>query len=52
MGNALAVEVNASALAADAKTRLVAEIMNHEATHGVCTKTFVKKLRKQLKAGA
>jgi len=51
MGTALAAEVNASALAADAKTRLVAEIMNHETTHGVCTKTFVKKLRKQVKAG-
>ena len=51
MGIALAGEVNASALAGDAKTRLVAEIMNHESTHGLCTKTFVKKLRKQDKAG-
>lgn len=51
MGNALAAEVNATQLGADAKTRLVAEIMNHESTHGQCTKTFVKKLRKQLKAG-
>jgi hypothetical protein len=51
MGIALAGEVNGSALAADAKTRLVAEIMNHENTHGVCTKTFVKKLRKQVKGG-
>ncbi|MGC3999521.1 MAG: hypothetical protein QM767_19600 [Anaeromyxobacter sp.] len=51
MGIALAAEVNATALAAEAKSRLVAEIMNHESTHGQCTKTFVKKLRKQLKAG-
>jgi hypothetical protein len=41
--------VNASALPADAKTRLVAEIVNHEATHGRCTKTFLKKVRKQVK---
>jgi hypothetical protein len=44
----LAREVNESAvLAEDAKARLVAEIMNHESTHGRCTKTFVKKVRKQ-----
>ncbi len=47
-GQELAAEVNASAvLAADAKTRLVAEIVNHESTHGRCTKTFMKKVRKQ-----
>jgi predicted secreted Zn-dependent protease len=44
----LAREVNASTvLAADAKTRLIAEIVNHEGTHGRCTKTFLKKVRKQ-----
>ena len=47
-GVQLALEVSASAiLAADAKTRLLAEIMNHESTHGRCTKTFIKKIRKQ-----
>ena len=47
-GMQLAAEVNASAiLAADAKTRLIAEIVNHESTHGRCTKTFIKKVRKQ-----
>jgi hypothetical protein len=47
-GRQLAEEVNASTvLPADAKTRLVAEIVNHESTHGRCTKTFVKKVRKQ-----
>jgi len=47
-GNQLALEVNASTvLGADAKTRLLAEIMNHESTHGRCTKTFIKKVRKQ-----
>jgi DnaJ-class molecular chaperone len=51
-GAQLAAEVNASvALAADAKTRLVAEIVNHESTHGRCTKTFVKKVRKQTRLG-
>ncbi len=47
-GAQLAAEVNACAiLSADAKTRLVAEIVNHESTHGRCTKTFLKKVRKQ-----
>src|SRR5438132_4500695 len=40
-GTQLAAEVSASAiLAEDAKTRLIAEIINHESTHGRCTKTF------------
>jgi hypothetical protein len=46
-GIQLAREVSESALGADAKARLVAEIMNHESTHGRCTKTFLKKVRKQ-----
>ena len=47
-GVQLAREVSASAgLAADAKARLIAEIVNHETTHGRCTKTFIKKVRKQ-----
>jgi hypothetical protein len=47
-GAQLAAEVNASpVLSADAKARLVAEIVNHESTHGRCTKTFLKKVRKQ-----
>jgi predicted secreted Zn-dependent protease len=48
----LALEVRASpVLAEDAKTRLVAEIMNHESTHGRCTRTFIKKIRKQTRLG-
>ncbi|HSD22270.1 MAG TPA: hypothetical protein VLC54_19630 [Anaeromyxobacter sp.] len=44
----LALEVNASTvLAEDAKKRLLAEITNHESTHGRCTQTFIKKVRKQ-----
>ena len=51
-GAQLALEVNASTvLPADAKTRLLAEIMNHESTHGRCTKTFIKKVRKQARLG-
>jgi hypothetical protein len=47
-GAQLALEVSASTvLAEDAKKRLLAEIMNHESTHGRCTKTFIKKIRKQ-----
>jgi RecJ-like exonuclease len=47
-GSELAREVEASTvLAADAKARLLGEIMNHESTHGRCTQTFIKKIRKQ-----
>jgi hypothetical protein len=49
-GIGLAAEINASAaLAPDAKLRLVAEIVAHEASHGRCTQTFLKKLRKQVR---
>jgi len=51
-GVQLALDVNSSTiLAADAKARLVAEIVNHESTHGRCTKTFLKKIRKQARPG-
>ena len=51
-GAQLALEVNAcAALGEDAKKRLVAEIMNHESTHGRCTQTFIKKVRKQTRPG-
>jgi len=47
-GVQLGREVGASAvLTADAKARLLVEISNHEAEHGRCTKTFLKKVRKQ-----
>lgn len=50
-GSQLAAEVNASTvLGADAKARLIAEIVNHESTHGRCTKTFLKKVRKQARS--
>ena len=31
------------------KTKLTLEIVEHEATHGTCTQTFLKKVRKQLR---
>ena len=31
----------------DGNLRLLAEIINHESTHGRCTQTFIKKVRKQ-----
>jgi len=44
----LSSEVRASpALSADAKAKLLAEILAHELSHGRCTKTFIKKVRKQ-----
>ncbi len=52
-GIQLTAEVSAStALAEDAKARLTAEIILHESTHGRCTKTFIKKIRKQVRPHA
>src|SRR2546421_5569882 len=51
-GVQLAREVaESTVLLADAKARLLAEIMNHESTHGRCTQTFMKKIRKQARPG-
>jgi hypothetical protein len=51
-GAQLAREVTESTvLAEDAKARLLVEIMNHESTHGRCTHTFIKKIRKQARPG-
>lgn len=48
-GTALANEVTASALSEVAKTRLIREIVEYEETHGKCTQTFTKKIRKQVR---
>ena len=51
-GAQLASEVKASTvLPEDAKARLLVEIVNHESTHGRCTQTFIKKVRKQARPG-
>ena len=50
-GDKLAAEIRDSGnCPSDTKARLIREIIEHEATHGRCTKTFVKKVRKQLPA--
>jgi hypothetical protein len=48
-GARLAEEVMGSGLSSDAKARIVREIMEYEGTHGKCTQTFSKKVRKQLR---
>jgi len=46
----LAKEVSASAIiSASTKAKLTLEIIEHEATHGKCTQTFIKKVKKQLR---
>jgi hypothetical protein len=51
-GTQLAREVSESTvLNGEAKTRLLAEIVNHESIHGRCTQTFMKKIRKQARPG-
>jgi hypothetical protein len=50
-GVQLANEVKACAhLSSGTKTKLTLEIVEHEGTHGKCTQTFIKKVRKQLRA--
>ncbi|MFT3767845.1 MAG: molecular chaperone DnaJ [Minicystis sp.] len=52
-GKQLAGEVQACALLSnDTKAKLTREIGDHEATHGKCTQTFVKKIRRQLRPPA
>jgi len=48
-GTTLANEVKASSLAEDAKGRIIREIIEYEGSHGKCTQTFTKKVRKQLR---
>jgi hypothetical protein len=49
-GNALATEVKDSKSAtADVKAKLIREIIDYEQSHGTCTQTFVKKVRKQVR---
>lgn len=48
-GAQLATEVKGSTLTDDVKARLTREIIDHEATHGQCTKTFVRKVHKLLR---
>lgn len=48
-GMMLGNEVNASEITDDAKSKLIREIIEHEGSHGVCTQTFTKKVRRQIR---
>ena len=49
-GGQLANEVrDCPTVSNDTKAKLTREIMDHEATHGKCTQTFIKKIRKQVR---
>lgn len=49
-GGRLAEEVQACASLSDAsKARLLHEILEYEGSHGKCTQTFARKIRKQLR---
>ncbi len=47
-GTQLATLVKSSNHPEETKTRLIREIIEHEETHGTVTKTFMRKLQKQL----
>ncbi|MBN2191987.1 MAG: molecular chaperone DnaJ [Polyangiaceae bacterium] len=50
-GITLAKEVQASSVISDdIKARLIREIIEYEGSHGKCTQTFSRKVRKQLRA--
>jgi hypothetical protein len=48
-GAQLATEVKDSRVSEDTKTKLTREIIDYEGSHGKCTQTFVKKIRKQIR---
>jgi hypothetical protein len=49
-GGVLAAEVRDSAIAtSDTKARLIREIIEYEGSHGRCTQTFSRKIRKQIR---
>jgi len=49
-GAKLAGEVrDSNTVSKETKEKLTREIIEHEATHGTCTQTFVKKIRKQVR---
>ncbi len=48
-GRQLSLEVQKSAVADAIKTKLLREIVEYEGSHGRCTETFAKKIRKQIR---
>ena len=51
-GGKLASDVQASTVADDLKAKLIREIIAYEASHGSCTLTFSRKIRKQIRTPA
>ena len=49
VGMLLQSEIQKSALQDDLKAKLIREIADYEDSHGKCTDTFCKKIRKQLR---
>ncbi len=49
-GEQLAIQVrDCPSVSAETKAKLTLEIIEHESTHGRCTETFLKKIRKQVR---
>ena len=49
-GAQLATEVKAcTSITLETKAKLTREIIEHESTHGSCTQTFARKIRKQIR---
>jgi hypothetical protein len=48
-GIKLAAEVTSSGCSADVQARLIREIIDYEGSHGRCTQTFMRKIRKQVR---
>jgi hypothetical protein len=49
-GGHLATEVrDCNSLSSETKARLIREIIDYEESHGTCTQTFTRKVRKQLR---
>lgn len=48
-GIGLAKEVQASGASEEVKARLIREIIEYEGSHGRCTQTFSKKVRRQVR---
>ncbi len=52
-GAQLAADVrDGASIPAATKAKLITEIIDHESTHGRCTKTFLTKMRKQVRGTA
>ncbi len=49
LGMQLQNEIQSSTVPQDLKAKLIREIAEHEDTHGKCTQTFCKKVRKQIR---